>query len=261
MLLPIKLSDNKHKTISVLYPAIKGLLKKTYSQIYYLTAKTQTRVVATKALNDMRKKGLVLRSILLASKESMCPYGEKCDSKFCPLAIGYYSRVKPAIDEALQYDEIYPDLIGKIAMKYQVCPHELALDVLNYCNVIIGDYNHAFDPRVKIIRSFESNMDLVVLVDEAHNMVDRSRTMFSAEFRSGLVKELYDAIKDKNQKIENYLIQLEQYFRVADHCVNSRQSAFKACEGIDERKCLLAEKYEGTRETPKTLYAILWKTC
>lgn len=249
------------KTISVLYPAIKGLLKRTYTQIYYLTAKTQTRVVATKALNDMRKKGLILRSVLLASKESMCPYGEKCDSKYCSLAIGYYSRVKPAIDEALQYDEITPDLIGPIAMKYHVCPHELLLDVLNYCNVIIGDYNHAFDPRVRIIRSFETNSDLVVLVDEAHNMVDRSRTMFSAEFRVKLVNELYEVLKGKNQRIENYLIQLEQYFKVADHCVSTRQSAFKTTESIDERKCLLADQFEGTRETPKNLYALLWKTC
>ncbi|MCQ2466249.1 MAG: DEAD/DEAH box helicase family protein [Clostridia bacterium] len=248
------------KTISVLYPAIKGLTKRTYAQIFYLTAKTQTRVVATKALNDMRKQGLLLRSILLASKESMCPYGEKCDSKYCPLAIGYYSRVKPALDEALQYDEITPDLIGTIAMKHQVCPHELSLDVLNYCNVIIGDYNHAFDPRVKIIRSFEGNTDLVVLVDEAHNMVDRSRTMFSGEFRVSLVKEFYDVLKGKNQRIENYLIQLDQYFRIADHCINSRQSAFKTTENIDEKKCLQAERFEGTRETPKNLYAILWKT-
>lgn len=249
------------KTISVLYPAIKGLIKRTYDQIFYLTAKTQTRVVATKALNDMRKKGLILRSILLASKESMCPYGDKCDSKYCPMAIGYYGRVKPAIAEALQFDEITPDLIGKIAMKYNVCPHELSLDVLNYCNVIIGDYNHAFDPRVKIIRSFETNKDLVVLVDEAHNMVDRSRTMFSAEFRIELVNELYELIKKKNDKIENYLIQLDQYFRVAVHCLTTRQSAFKLTEGIDERKCLIAEHFEGTRETPKNLYALLWKTC
>lgn len=249
------------KTISVLYPAIKGLVKRQYSQIYYLTAKTATRVVASKALNDMRKKGLILRSVLLASKESMCPMGEKCDSKFCKMAIGYYGRVKPAIDEALLNDEITPDLIGKIAVKHNVCPHELLLDVLNYCHVVIGDYNHAFDPRVRIIRSFDNPNDSnVVLVDEAHNMVDRSRTMFSAEFNTSLINDLQRVIKGKNPRIENYLVQLDQYFGVILHCINSHQSAFSAAEGISDKKCLMADGFEGTRETPKTLYKILWKT-
>ncbi len=249
------------KTISVLYPAIKGLLKDQYSQIYYLTAKTATRSVASKALNDMRKKGLVLRSVLLASKESMCPMGEKCDSKFCKMAIGYYGRVKPAIDEALMNDEITPDLIGKIAVKHNVCPHELLLDVLNYCHVVIGDYNHAFDPRVRIMRSFDNPNDSnVVLIDEAHNMVDRSRSMYSAEFNSNLIKDLQRVIKGKNPRIENYLIQLDQYFEVVSHCINSHQSAFSASEGISDKKCLMADGFEGTRETPKTLYRILWKT-
>ena len=248
------------KTISVLYPAVKGLIKHQYSQIYYLTAKTATRVVAAKALNDMRKKGLVLRSILLASKESMCPYGQKCDSKFCNMAVGYYGRVKPAIDEALQNDEITPDLIGSIAMKYNVCPHELALDVLNYCHVVIGDYNHAFDPRVHIMRSFDESSDSnVVLVDEAHNMVDRSRAMYSAEFRSELIDELLPLIKGKNEKVEKYLLQLLQYFKVAKHLLESKQSAFAATEKIEEKKCLMAESFEGTRETPKNLYAALWR--
>ena len=249
------------KTISVLYPAIKGLVKRQYSQIYYLTAKTATRSVASKALNDMRKKGLILRSILLASKESMCPFGEKCDSKFCKMAIGYYGRVRPAIDEALQYDEIVPELIGKLAMKYNVCPHELALDVLNYCHVVIGDYNHAFDPRVHIMRSFDDPDDSnVVLVDEAHNMVDRSRTMYSAEFRRSLIGNLRTAIKGKNPRIEHYLVQLDQYFDVIDHCMSSNQSAFSAAENIPDKKCLMAQGFEGTRETPKLLYKLLWKT-
>lgn len=248
------------KTISVLYPAIKGLIKRQYSQIYYLTAKTATRSVACKAINDMRKKGLLIRSILLASKESMCPFGQKCDSKYCSMAIGYYGRVKPAIEEALQNDEITPDLIGKIAMKHNVCPHELALDVLNYCHVVIGDYNHAFDPRVHIMRSFDDPSDSnVVLVDEAHNMVDRSRSMYSAEFRSELIDELIPLIKGKNQKVENYLLQLSQYFSVAKHLVNSRQSAFASLEEVPEKKTLIAENFEGTRETPKKLYATLWR--
>ncbi len=248
------------KTISVLYPAIKGLVKHQYSQIYYLTAKTATRSVACKAINDMRRKGLILRSILLASKESMCPFNDKCDAKFCKLAIGYYGRVKPAIDEALGYDEITPELIGKIALKYDVCPHELSLDVLNYCHIVIGDYNHAFDPRVHIMRAFDDPSDSnVVLIDEAHNMVDRSRTMYSGEFRVSLIDDLLRVIKGKNPKIEKYLIKMHQYFDVVTHCMNAHQSAFSATEGINDKKCLLADGFEGTRETPKVLYEMMWR--
>ena len=90
-------------------------------------------------------------------------------------------------------------------------------------------------------------------------MVDRSRSMYSAEFRSELIDELIPLIKGKNQKVENYLLQLSQYFSVAKHLVNSRQSAFASLEEVPEKKTLIAENFEGTRETPKKLYATLWR--
>lgn len=134
------------KTISTLYPAIKGLLKGRYDKIFYLTAKTATRSVAAKAVNDMRKKGLIIRSIVLASKESMCFYKKRCDAKFCKYSEGYYSRLRPALSEALMLDDITPEIVSQIALKHQICPHEFSLDIMNFCTVVIGDYNHAFDP-------------------------------------------------------------------------------------------------------------------
>lgn len=250
------------KTISTLYPAIKGLSKRKYGKIFYLTAKTSTREVAVKAINDMRKKGLVIRSILLESKQNMCPTMQKCDAKFCELSKGYYSRLKPALDEVLLYDDISPELISKIARKHKICPHELSLDALNYCSIAIGDYNHAFNPRGRILRCFEeNNMPNAVLIDEAHNLVDRSRDMFSARFSSALLDEMIEAFKGRDKTVEKYLIRTRQYFTVVNHCLIAGQSAFVATEGVEEKKTLKSELWEGTRETPSNLYGLLWRAC
>ena len=250
------------KTISTLYPSVKGLLKNQYDKIFYLTSKTATRRVAVKAINDMRQSGLLIRSILLSSKESMCPYGGKCDSKYCELAIGYYSRLKPALEEVLNYDDINPELVSKVAMKHRVCPHELSLDALNYCDIVIGDYNHAFDPRVTLIRCFkdQDEQNHVLLVDEAHNLIDRSRNMFSAEFNYTLLKDLIVAMNGKNPKIEGYLLRLDQYFKVALHLTDNCQSAFSALEEVPEKECLVINGFQSTRTVPRKLYELMWKT-
>lgn len=251
------------KTISTLYPAIKGLIRNKYQKIFYLTAKTATRGVAVKAINDMRKNGLLIRSILLASKESMCPKGTKCDAKYCIYAKGYYQRLKPALNEVLMHDDINPELIGRIAMRNKICPHELSLDALLFCHVVIGDYNHAFDPRVSLVRCFDTGNDdaNVVLVDEAHNLVDRARTMYSASFSMSLIKDTIEQLKGRNLKLEEYLRQTLQYFEVAFECLSKKRPLFKILEGTEENRCISCDNWEGTRKAPHNLYAILWKTC
>lgn len=249
------------KTISTLYPAVKGLLKGKYDKIFYLTAKTATRVVATKALNDMRAGGLILRSILLSSKESMCPMMRKCDAKFCKLADNYYSRVKPALEEILVFDEITPELITKIAMKHHICPHEFSLDTMNYCTVVIGDYNHAFDPRVSLVRAFgdEAQIRNVLLIDEAHNMVDRAREMYSVEFPYSILKEMMKLFKGKDARIESLLTLLDRYFTTASDCFLNGTSVFAANEDVDEKKVLKTSGFEATRQRPMKFYTTLWR--
>lgn len=257
------------KTISTLYPAIKGLLKGQYDKIFYLTAKTATRQVASKAINDMRSQGLIIRSILLQSKEAMCPYGKKCDAKYCKLAKEYYSRVKLALEESLTHDDFEPELVKQIASKYEICPHELSLDILNYCQIIIGDYNHAFDPRVSLIRCFSEEADTrnAILIDEAHNLVDRSRDMFSAVINNELIDEMLLFYEDK-YPLKKFLLELKHYFDVCQNKLTSkdnfsgdRYSCFEELEQIDSKHCLIAPYWEGTRIIPKNLYAVLWRTC
>lgn len=254
------------KTISTLFPAVKGLIKGQYSKIFYLTAKTATRQVAAKALNDMRAGGLIIRSILLSSKESMCPHKKKCDAKGCIFSEGYYSRLKPALREILIHDEITPELTSQIALKHRLCPHEFALDTMNYCNVVIGDYNHAFDPRVSLIRCFGEEADMssnAILIDEAHNLVDRAREMFSASLPHSLLNDmirLYSKYKDRNPRLEALLAHLNAYYEGVGQEFKSGNPVFVKLEGIDERKIMSTENWEGTRERPKEFYALLWKT-
>ncbi len=249
------------KTISTLYPAVKGLLKGRYDKIFYLTAKTATRQVASKALNDMRAKGLIIRSIVLASKESMCPLMRKCDSKYCKLADKYYSRLRPALEEALTYDEITPEIVLKIASEHYICPHEFSLDIMNYCTVVVGDYNHAFDPRVSLVRAFGEEADTrnVLLIDEAHNMVDRAREMYSASFPYSKVKEMMKVFKGKDKRTESFLELLNDYFRNCENGLSGNYSSFEVNEGVDKRNVLLTNGFEGMRQMPKNFYANLWK--
>lgn len=248
------------KTISTLYPAVKGLVTGLYSKIYYLTAKIQTRHVAVKAVNDMRSKGLLIRSLLAASKEHMCPFLGECDAKFCPLAKDYYARIKPALNEVLTYDDINPEIIKNVAAKHKICPHELMLNTMDYCNIVIGDYNHVFDPRSHINCEDPDAVTEVVLVDESHNMISRSRDMFTAEFSSDLLARMQEDFKGYDSGTEQMLNNLANYFNIARRCIDSGQSALVQLEKLDENDIMSADNWEGTRQPPRNLYAALWRT-
>lgn len=248
------------KTVSVLYPAIKGLVKNRYDQIFYLTAKEATRGVAEATLNQMRRSGLIIRSITLRSKEKMCPYGTECDSKFCPLAKDYYGKLKDALAESLVLDEITPEKITEIALRHGICPHEFMIDTMNYCTVVIGDYNHVFSPRVSLIEKDPADQRIAVLVDEAHNMIDRGRDMFSASFSLSTIDEMIMDFKGHDTKVETMLHQLRNYFVNIGTCFDSSSSCFKLLEEADERKVLMTENWEAMRQPPRQLYAKLWYT-
>ena len=248
------------KTVSVLYPAIKGLVKNRYDQIFYLTAKEATRGVAEATLNAMRKSGLIIRSITLRSKEKMCPFGPDCDAKFCPLAKDYYGKLKDALEESLALDEITPEKITDIALRHNICPHEFLIDTMEYCTVIIGDYNHVFNQRVTLVSKEPGNQRIAVLVDEAHNMIDRGRDMFSASISLSLIDSMIKDFKGRNTKVETLLHQLRNYFINIGTLFDSSNSCFKMLEEADERKVLMTENWEAMRQPPRQLYAKLWYT-
>jgi DNA excision repair protein ERCC-2 len=185
------------KTVSVLFPSVKALGEGRVERIFYLTARTVGRVIAEKALADMRRCGLHLRALTLTAREKVCVRdGQPCELATCPLALGYYDRRHPAMRSILEAEEITRLVIERVSREHQVCPYELSLDVSVWVDAVICDYNYVFDPRVYLRRHFaEGGGDYVFLVDEAHNLVDRAREMFSADLSGEEIRETKRAVK------------------------------------------------------------------
>lgn len=190
------------KTLSTLYPAIQALGKHT-SKIMYLTAKTITRQVAVDTVELMKSTGLVLSYVVLTAKEKICFLDKpQCHPDLCPFANGHYDRINNALLDLLTNEDTYTrKVIETYAKKHQVCPFELSLDLFNFSDISISDYNYAFDPKVNLKRAFETNNDYVLLVDEAHNLVDRSRQMYSASIDFQKLKQAKKVFKPKKGKL------------------------------------------------------------
>lgn len=172
------------KTLSVLFPALKSMGEGRGNRIFYLTARTIARTVAEDAVNTLREQGLKLKSITLTAKEKICFMDEtRCTPEACPYAKGHYDRVNDCLFEMVSGEESYPRaVIEEYAGRHMVCPFELALDLSLYSDCIICDYNYVFDPNAYLRRFFAEGRegDYLFLVDEAHNLVDRGREMYSA---------------------------------------------------------------------------------
>ncbi|MGE5629318.1 MAG: ATP-dependent DNA helicase [Solirubrobacterales bacterium] len=203
------------KTISTLFPAIKAIESGFTSKIFYLTAKTIVRGVVEEAFLNMHEKGLQFKSVTLTAKDKIC-FKEKsiCDPEYCEFAKGHFNRVNAAILDLINNENrITRDIIENYAYKHTICPFEFSLDLTLWCDCVICDYNYLFDPRVSLKRFFSDNLgDYTFLIDEAHNLVDRSREMFSAELYKKPILELKKIIKDKEPKIAKALSKLNTYF-------------------------------------------------
>ncbi|WP_143187609.1 ATP-dependent DNA helicase [Desulfosporosinus lacus] len=170
------------KTIGTLFPALKAMAEGFTVQIFYLTAKTITRTVAEKALTDLQSQGLDIKRLTLTAKSKLCFLSEaSCLPEDCPFARGYYDRVRGAVEDVFKEQAWTRQIIELYARKHVVCPFEFSLEMANWADVVICDYNYVFDPRVYLRRFFLEGGEYTFLVDEAHNLVDRARDMFSAE--------------------------------------------------------------------------------
>ena len=178
------------KTISALFPAIKALGEGYCDKIFYLTPKASTRKEAFSAMSKLYSSGTPLRTVMITAKEQICPCnsmgdrkGKTCSAQSCEYADGYYNRLDAALCEMLEnYTGYSSGLISQIAKKYKICPYELSLDLSELCDVVICDYNYAFDPIVYFRRYFGAGAPehkYTFLVDEAHNLLDRVRESYS----------------------------------------------------------------------------------
>lgn len=188
------------KTISTIFPAIKSLNEDRGERIVYLTAKTITRTVAEEAIKRLKDNGLKCRSITLTAKEKAC-FKDKvnCNPEYCEYAVDYFDKVNNAIYDILkEEDDFTREKIEGYSRKMMLCPFELALDLSLWCDIIVCDYNYAFDPTAKLKRFFEDNVyKNILLVDEGHNLVDRARNMYSAEIYKDKILKTGRIIKGK----------------------------------------------------------------
>ena len=206
------------KTISTLFPALKAMGEGRGTKIFYLTAKTITRTVAEEGIVRLQRNGAELKSITLTAKDKIC-FCEKrqCHPDFCQWADGHYDRVDDAVYEMITKENLLTrELIEKYARQYRVCPFELALDLSVWADVVICDYNYIFDPNVGLKR-FIDNDDFILLVDEAHNLVDRAREMYSAGFSKKKVLAVkkvlgreHSAITKELTKINEWMLELRR---------------------------------------------------
>lgn len=184
------------KTISVLIPALKHLaIEPRLRRIFFLTAKTAGKEILRTTLQDLMGQGLRLRSVFIEAKERVCLCSSiQCD--FCQFAENYYERVESVIPRLLGLELITPEIINEVAEEEQLCPFEISLDLALRADLVICDYNYLFDPGVYLRRFFQtSKQESIFLIDEAHNLVNRGREMYSATLSHKEVLSWSDGLK------------------------------------------------------------------
>lgn len=199
------------KTISTVFPSVKAVGEGLGEKIFYLTAKTITRTVAAEAFALLQGMGLRFKVITLTAKEKICPLEKtECNPDSCPYAKGHYDRVNDAVFDMVTTGTDYSrDAILEQSEKWQVCPFELSLDVSIWMDGVICDYNYVFDPRAHLKRFFGDGVkgSYLFLIDEAHNLVERGREMFSASLVKETFLEVKRAVKEHSRKLERLLEQ------------------------------------------------------
>lgn len=197
------------KTISTVYPAVQSCSHGHTDKIFYLTSKTITRTVAEDTYNLLREKGLHFRTVTLTARDKICHLDQRnCNPVACPYAKGHFDRVNDCVYDIITHEQVInADKVTEYSIKHQVCPFEMSLDVSYWCDGIICDYNYVFDPDASLKRYFGegSKGDYVFLVDEAHNLVERAREMYSATVVKEHFLECKKKVKDMDKALYNAL--------------------------------------------------------
>lgn len=191
------------KTVATLYPAIKALSEEHTQKIFYLTARTTGRVIAEKTLSELRGKGLRVKAVTITAREKICFNPDKaCTPEECDFARGFYDRINSALEEIFCCDSFTMKTIKELAARHKICPFEYSLELALWADCIICDMNYAFDPRAYLKQFFLNNPSAYTfLIDEAHNLVDRSREMFSASLNRLSFLKLRRQIKNRQSEL------------------------------------------------------------
>lgn len=214
------------KTLSTVYPAVKAVGEGLADKIFYLTAKTVTGTVAREAFALLARRGYQAKVISITAKEKMCLCGEMdCNPVSCPYAKGHYDRVNDAVYDLLQKENFFSrEALLRQAGEYRVCPFEMCLDAAFWSDDIICDYNYVFDPNVYLKRFFAEGQkgEYIFLVDEAHNLVERGRKMYSESICKEDFLAVHKIVKARDRRLSSQLLTcnklLLEYKRECDSC-------------------------------------------
>ncbi|MDC0558960.1 ATP-dependent DNA helicase [Candidatus Izimaplasma bacterium] len=201
------------KTIAGLYSGLKTI-KNEKEKIFYLTAKNAGKKIVVDTVNLLKEKGLVCKTVVVNSKESMCLMDKvDCDPEICPYAKGFFDRLNPALKDIFVHKDVYESkLISDYGEFHKICPYEFSLAISNFSDIVICDYNYAFDPITHLIRYFdEEYYSPKLLVDEAHNMIDRSRSMYSSFIQKSSILALKKSVKGLKPSVHSQINKLVKY--------------------------------------------------
>ena len=197
------------KTMATIFPAVKAVGEGLGDKIFYLTAKTITRTVAEQAFQILKKNGLQYKVATLTAKEKICFCDKaECNPDVCPYAKGHFDRVNDAVYEMITtMEEMSRENIETQAKKHSVCPFEMGLDVSLWVDAIICDYNYVFDPNAHLKRFFSEGKkgEYLFLIDEAHNLVERGREMYSAVLYKEEFLQMKKAVRYESVKLTRQL--------------------------------------------------------
>lgn len=213
------------KTMATVFPAVRAVGEGLGEKIFYLTAKTIMRTVAEQAFSLLKEKGLLYKTITLTAKEKICFCEEaECNPDACPYAKGHFDRVNDAVFDLITHSGDWSrEVLEEQAKKHMVCPFEMSLDVSNWADAVICDYNYAFDPQAHLKRFFSESGkgEYLFLIDEAHNLVERGREMYSASLYKEDLLEVRKLVKAEDPKLAKGLSECNQQFlelkRVCEH--------------------------------------------
>lgn len=204
------------KTMATVFPAVRAVGEGLGEKIFYLTAKTIMRTVAEQAFSLLKEKGLLYKTITLTAKEKICFCEEaECNPDACPYAKGHFDRVNDAVFDLITHSGDWSrEVLEEQAKKYMVCPFEMSLDVSNWADAVICDYNYAFDPQAHLKRFFSESGkgEYLFLIDEAHNLVERGREMYSASLYKEDLLEVRKLVKAEDPKLAKGLSECNQQF-------------------------------------------------
>ena len=240
------------KTVSTLFPSVKSFANTQNEKIFYLTAKNSGKEMAYNTANLLIENGLEASVIEILAKDKVCfcP-GKACNPDECPYAKGYYTKIRKIITDSIKNRKTFTtEDISDIATHYSICPFELSLDLSLYTDIIICDYNYFFDPIVYLKRFFDTDAsNMIILVDEAHNLVERGRDMYSASidsFRFEQVKRSlrhfdYKTYKKAQTRMTKFFGEFKEfpvgdtlidYFEMTD--VNALENYLLACANVNK---------------------------